>query len=59
MLAIRRMNSKRVLVCIGRLSKTHTGIIAHTDKKVLVNKKAFCIFTIYNYKGAGRKEGTI
>lgn len=32
-LAIPVLEYKRVLACMGRLLKTHTGVTAHTDKK--------------------------
>ena len=34
-LAVPEMESKWVLGCIGRLPKTHTGVAAHSDKKIL------------------------
>ena len=60
-LAIPEMECKRVLACTGRLPKTHTGIIAHSDEKnsekVLVNRKVFCLFTIYYNKGGWTEGG--
>ncbi len=38
MLAIPEKECKRVLDCIGRLTKTNMGITAHTDEK---NMKKF------------------
>ncbi len=34
-LAIPELEYKRVLACTGRLLKTHTGVTAQTDKKIL------------------------
>ena len=46
------MDSKRVLGCTGSLPKTNTGVTVQSDKKifekVLVNRKVFDLFRIYN-----------
>jgi len=34
-LAVPEMECKWVLACTGRLPKTHTGVAAHSDKKIL------------------------
>ena len=34
-ITVPEMECKRVLACTGRLSKTHTGVAAHSDKKIL------------------------
>ena len=55
-LAIPEMEYKLVLVCISRLPKTNMGVTVLIDEKnsenFLINRKVFCIFTIYYNKGA-------